>query len=885
MNLAGFLQKLTALFQRDRFRSELDEEMSFHRAERLRELEAAGMAPKQARKVAARQFGNAERIKERSTEAVAFRFESVLQDLRFAVRQLIQNPGFTVVITLTLALSIGANSAIFSVVDAVLLKSLPYPQADRLMRFFLTNDAFPQFPLNPWDFHDFRERSKSFESMAAYTRGDVQLSGFGEPVRLNGFSISSGYFHTLGLTPQLGREFDAKAEVPGNGLQVLVSDRLWRSHLGADPEIVGKKITLDMQPYTVVGVMPPGTEHPGNSYRAISYGADVDVCSPFSFDGNPNARGSHFLEGIGRLKADVAPGQARAELNAIMTQLAKEHPGDRGWSVLLTPLSDEIVGNNRRMLLVLLGAVGMVLLIACVNAANLLLARAAARQREVAVRLALGAPRLRLIRQMLTESLLIALLGGGLGGLLAIEGVNVLVTLLPAGFPRAHEIHVNAAVFGFTFLISLFTGVLFGLVPALQATRVDPSQGLREGSRGATGGSRQRRLRNLLVIGEVSLACVLLIGAGLMLRSFLNQLQQNPGFQPQQVLTATLALPESQYKTRAASVRFYDQLAARLSAMPGVQSAGVGSDLPWTGYDDNAGFDIEGKQPPPHEGFHGRYHAASPDFFRALGTPLIKGRFLSTSDTKDAPLVVLINQALAKRYWPGEDAVGKRITFEDNPKEKDWVTVVGVVADIKDRPNSPGAEPAFWMPFGQMPFGFPDVSVAIHANANPQQIADGLRAQVRRLDPALAVAHVRMMDSIADAGISMPRFVFFLVGLFAALAIVLAAIGIYGVISYAVSQRIPEFGLRLALGAPPRGLLRLVLGQAAGLAVTGTVLGIMTAHTLARVMRGLIYNVSPTDPLTFVAVGLMVIAVAMLACYLPAQRATRANAVDALRAE
>jgi len=882
----GLFRKLGMLLRRERFRSELDEEMAFHRAQAEKDFVADGMTRKAARLAAKRQLGNPERLKERSTEMVGFRFETVWQDTRYAARQLLLNPGFTVVITLTLALSIGANSAIFSVIDAVLLKSLPYPEADRLMRVFLSNDAFPQFPLNPWDFHDFRTRNTSFESLAAYTRGDLQLSGSGDPVRLNGFEVTSGYFHVLGLKPRLGREFDEKAEIPGNGLQVILSDGLWRTRFGADPNVIGRKITLDLQPYTVIGVMPPGTEHPGNDYHSLPFGDSVDVWSPFPFEGDPGRRGSHYLDGIGRLKPGVQPEQAKSEMNAIMAQLGREHDGDIGWSVLVIPLSREVVGANRTMLLVLLGAVGMVLLIACANAANLLLARAASRQREIAVRLALGAPRSRLIRQMLTESLLIALLSGTLGVLLALEGVRALVALLPEGFPRASEIHVNAPVFFFTFLISMATGILFGLAPAMQASRADPRQGLHESGRSATGSGRQRRLRSLLVISEVTLACVLLIGAGLMLRSFLNLLHLDPGFRQDHVLTASLSLPESRYKSDTVVTSFYNQLVAGIAAVPGVQRVGIGSDLPWTGYDENAsGFTIEGKRPPLHSDFHSRFHWASQDYFRALGIPLIHGRFFAPAETdfKEAPLVLIVNRALAQRYWPGEDVIGKRITFADNPKPKDWMTIVGEVGDVKDKPSSSEAEPAFWWPPRQRMD--PDISLVVRTNADPQSLVGSVREQVRRLDPSLAVANVRLMDQIADAGIATPRFAFFLVGLFAALAIILAAIGTYGVISYSVSQRIPEFGLRLALGAPPRGLLRLVLVQAAHLAIAGTALGVIVALTLARVMRSLIYNVSPADPLTFAAVGLMVMGIALLACWLPARRATKANPMVALRAE
>jgi predicted permease len=492
---------------------------------------------------------------------------------------------------------------------------------------------------------------------------------------------------------------------------------------------------------------------------------------------------------------------------------------------------------------------------------------------------------MRLIRQMLTESLVIALLGGGLSALLAEGGVKALVALLPAGFPRAHEIHVNLLVFAFTFLVSIFTGVLFGLAPALQASRMDPRRGLHEGGRSNTGSARQRRLRNALVISEVSLACVLLIGAGLMLRSFLNQLHLDPGFRQQHVLTATLSLPRAEYKTGPDNARFYNRLVSGLRNLPGVESAGAGSDLPWTGYDENAGgFTIEGKQPPPHDNFHARYHMATPGYFAALGIPVVGGRFFTDADTKEAPQVVIINQSMASRYWPGEDAVGKRFTFEDNPKEKDWMRIVGVVGDVKDKPDSASAEPAFWWPYAQAPFTS-EMTMVIRASADPRMLVDEMRNQVKQLDPSLAVANIRLMDQVADASIATPRFAFSLVGLFAGLAIVLAAIGTYGVISYSVSQRLPEFGLRLALGAPPSNVLRMVLVQAAQLAVAGAVVGVIVGLVLARVLGSMMYNVSSTDPLTFTAVGLGVIAIALLACWLPARRATKASPMIALRAE
>jgi predicted permease len=881
--LERFFRKLKVLVFREKFNRELEEEMAFHRDEAEKELRSSGIPAEAVRNAARRQFGNETRLRERSHEVIGFRFESVVQDVRYAIRQLVSSPSFTVVMVLTLALSIGANSAIFSVIQGVLLKSLPYPDPQRLVRIFLTSAEFPRFPLNPFDFRDFRTRNQSFESLAAFTRGDVQLSGSGEAERLYGFGITAGYFHVLGLKPQMGREFTEHEEIPGNGLQVVVSDRLWRAKFAADPKIIGRKITLNAQPFTIVGVMPAGVEHPGNEYHSLPYGEGIDVWWPFSFEGDPANRGSHFIEGIGRLKRDVTLSQARGEMNSLMAQLQSDQKGDDGWKVLVVPLSEEIVGASERMLLVLLGAVGMVLLIACANAANLLLARAATRQREIAVRLALGAPRSRLVRQLLTESLVIASLGGAVGLALAVGGVKMLVSLLPADFPRAHDIHVSAPVFAFTFVVSIATGILFGLAPALQASRADPRQSLHEGGRSATASGRQRRLRNALVISEVGLACILLIGAGLMFRSLLNLLRLDPGFQQQHVLTVSLSLPRAKYKTQAAIGHFYDRLVTALSAAPGVEHVGAGSDLPWTGYDENAGFAIQGKVPPPHQEFHARYHTATPDYFRALGIPLVRGRFLTAADNADSPHVMVINQALAEKYFSHEDAVGKRITSHDNPKETDWTTVVGVVGDVKDQANSRGTEPAFWWP--ELQQSFPDMSLVVRAKGDPQLLVNIVRNEAGKLDPALALADVRLMDEIADSSIATPRLAFLLVGLFAGLAIVLAVIGTYGVISYSVTQRSSEFGLRMALGAQQRDVVRLVLSQAAVLVLAGTGLGVVMALALARLLRNLIYEVSPFDPLTFASVGLVVIFVAMLACYIPAHRATQTDPMTALRAE
>lgn len=813
-------------------------------------------------------------------------FETVWNDFRYAVRNLGHTPGFVLVMVLTLALSIGANSAIFSVIEGVLLRPLPFTQPDRIVRVFLNSDTYPKFPLNPFDLRDFRTRNRTFDSFAGIVRADAQLSGAGEPVMLHAFRVTSGYFRVLGFSPARGREFSTADEVPAAGRLAILSDRLWRTRFASNPGIVGHGITLNAGTYTVVGVMPPAVRHPGNDYHAIADGDTVDLWLPFSFEGDPTRRGSHYMEGIGRLKPGVSPQQANADLSAILQQLAADRVTGRDWRVVLVPLYRELVGPTERMLIVLLAAVSLLLLIACVNSANLLLARSSGRVREIAVRSALGAARGRIIRQLLTESLVIAFAGAALGTLLAVGGVRALVALLPAGFSRAAEIRLDPWVFLFTLVTAVLTGLLFGLVPALAASRTDLQQSLREGGRSSTAGARQLRLRNVLVVGETGLACVLLIAAGLILHSFVNLLNTDPGFRPQHVLTAGIALPYEQYKTAQQVQHFYDQLLANLQSLPGVQSAGAGTDLPWTGYDENAGgFTVEGRSAEYNDQTTARYHVASIDYFRAMGIPLLHGRFFTGHDLKNTPNVIVVNESMAARYWPGQDAIGKRISFSDKPTGKDWFRIVGVVGDIKDHPAGSAAKSAFWWPLSQMPFDNTDMSVAVRSNSDPAVLATQLRLAVRRLDPGLAIADLRLMNQIADASVASQRFTLFLIGLFAALALVLATIGMYGVISYSVSQRMPEFGMRIALGAQPWDLLRLIVGQGLTLSILGAAIGLLCAAAFARLLGSLLYGVSALDPVTFAAVAVLALATTTLACYFPANRATKADPMTSLRSE
>jgi predicted permease len=785
-----------------------------------------------------------------------------------------------------MALSIGANTAIFSVIDGVLLRSLPYPQPDRLVRLFLSVPEYPKFPVNPFDFRDYRERAHSFESMAAYTHDDVELSGDGEPVRLSAFAVTSGFFHVLGISPLLGREFSTKEEVPKADQVIILSNRIWRTRFGGRTDIIGQKLTISARPLTVIGVMPPGVEHPGNMYRAVAYGDTVDAWVPFTFEGDPTQRGSHFLDCIGRLKRGIAPERAQAEMNDVMAQLAREHEGDKNWKVLVVPLKREITGRSQRLLFVLLGAAGALLVIACVNAANLLLARASIRQREIALRSALGARKSRLIRQMLTESVLISIVGAVLGSLIAVGGVRALVSLLPANFPRIGDIHVNAVMFLFALMVSLATGVLFGLAPALQSSGTDLVKPLREGGRSTTNSTAALRLRDGLVISEVALACLLVIGAGLMLRSFVNLLRTDPGFRPEHVLTASISLPNARYKTPESVSTFYEKLTRQLGSAQGIRFAGIGTDLPWTGYDDNAGgFQVEGETPPPNQFFHARYHMASPDYFRALGIPLLRGRFFSDHDSKDAAKALIINRAMALRYWRTENIVGRRMTFEDKPKESDWMTIVGVVGDVKDTPANDGAEPAFWWPLRQAPFSSVSMSIALTGSSDMSSMTNQLRATVRGLDPDLALAEITPMEKVAGISYAASRFALFLIGLFAALALTLAAIGTYGIISYSVSQRSHEFGVKMALGASSHGVLGSVLKEGIRLAILGTVVGVGCGLGLGRLLASLLYGVRASDPLTISTACVVIVVASAIACFVPARRATRSDPMQVLRAE
>jgi putative ABC transport system permease protein len=801
------------------------------------------------------------------------------QDIHYALRRLFKAPGFTLVAVVTLALGIGANSAIFSVVNGVLLKPLPYPEADRLVGMYHVYEKSREVMSGP-NFIDVTSAAKSLENAAAANTSEIILTGEGEPVRLDIARVSASLFNVLRVRPALGRTFNADEDTPGKTDVVVLSHALWKGRFGGDPNVVGKRIQLDGVATEIVGVMPEG----------FSYPAGREAWVPIKYDENfvSKQRGAWYLRVVARLKPGVTPQQSAAEVETLGRHLARQYPDANGEIGMTTfPLHEAMVGSIRRSVLVLLGAVGFVLLIACANVANLLLARAAARESEMAVRAALGAGRGRLVRQLLTECVILSLAGGALGLLLAVWGVAFLTSLKPQGIPRLDAVTVDAGVILFTFGIAVVTGLVFGMVPALHATRGVLSGSLKEGGRGAVTSRGGARVRGILVIAEMALAVMLLAGAGLLMRSFMRLQSVDPGFNPTQTLSFELSLPDSRYEDEPRQVAFFDRLLPRLRALPGVRAADAVMALPLSGSNFNISFSIAGRPPvPPAQEPALEVRVATPGYFREMGIPLKRGRGFTDEDKPGTPQVVLLTESTAQKYFPNEDPIGKtiRLGWGRGPgKPKAGGEVVGIVGDVKDAGlNEPSAQ-QLYLPYRQWPIQ--SMSVVMKTTTPPESLAAAVRQEVHAIDPNLPVSNIASLETIIAESISQPRFYMMLLAAFAAVALVLAAIGIFGVLSYAVSQRTREIGIRMALGAPGRTVVSLIVRQAMLLVVCGVAAGTVAALFLSQTMTKMLFGITSTDPATFAAVAIVLVGVALFASYLPARRATRVDPIVALRAE
>lgn len=814
--------------------------------------------------------------------------EALWQDIQYSFRTLWKKPSFTIIAVVTLALGIGANAAIFSMVNGMLFRTLPYPNADRLVVVWETNQRrkwdmmYPSYA----NFADWRDQNTVFEEMAAFITMGANFTNGDQPERVIVAAGSASLFKMLDAKPILGRSVTPDDDKQGADPTVLLSYGLWQ-RLNSDPQIVGKTIEVQGVKATVLGVMPQGFEFPPQFKDQDHLQPKVEMWAPLRVDpNNRQGRGTHAFYTIAKLKSGVSLEQARAEMASIGERLAQEYPGNnKGSSVRLTPLPEQIVGDFKPVLLVLLGAVAFVLLIACANVANLLLARATSRQKEIAVRVAMGASRRRIVRQLLTESLLLSIISGIVGLLLAVGGVRLLVALSPD--PRMSAVGVNLKILGLTMLVSVVTGVLFGLAPSLLASQVDPNKTLKESSL-SNSGSTRHRLRRLLAISEIALALVSLVGAGMMIRTFMQMQNGKLGFNTDNVMTMRIATTGNQYTESFRSATFFQQLIERLKAIPGTQAVGVTNLLPLSGDFGNS-FKIEGGQRPPGEVREAEYRAISPDYFRAMGIPLQKGRVFTERDTKDAPGVAIVNEVFARRYFPNEDPLGKRLHIDTQvelatyggktiPRE-----IVGVVSEVKNTLAQSRSKPEMYVPYLQNPHR--SMTVVMLNGSDPASLANTVRNEVRNLDGNLPVFDIKMMAQLRNEAIAQQRFFTLLLSMFAVVALVLAIVGIYGVMAYQVTQRTREIGIRMALGAHPSDIRKMVLKQGMWLVSIGLIIGIVAAFLLTRVVYNMIYGAGGADVITFVGVSMVMVLAAISACYISARKATKVDPLRALQYE
>jgi putative ABC transport system permease protein len=811
--------------------------------------------------------------------------ETFWQDLRFSARMLVKSPGFSIIAVVALALGIGANTAIFSIVNAVLLRPLPYEDPGRLVVLSEETPQLPGMSVSYPNFLDWRDQNRAFEHLAAFRFASINITGSGEPERVQGRMVSANFFETLGVTPALGRAPMAEEDRAGATPVAVVSHNLWQQRLDSNPNLTGKTLTLDGRVFAIVGVMPAGFRF---------YNTPTDVFVPLGLEADSMSdRDSHpGIYVLARLKPGVTIEQARADMDAVTGVLAQQYPvTNSNHSASVEFLHEDMVGSIRPALLVLLAAVACVLLIACANVSNLLLARATAREKEIAIRSALGASRGRLVRQLLTESLVLSLAGGALGLLLAVWGKDLLVALGPASLPRAQEITIDGSVLGFTLLIAVATGIVFGLVPAFQAARIDLNEALKDGGRSPGAGPGRRGLRDALVVSEIALSLVLLVGAGLMIRSFVRLVQVDPGFDARNVLTAQVALPDAKYPERPQVAAFFERALERVRASPGVESASLITPLPLTGDGWQSDFRIEGRPIPDRGEFPNTdIHLVGADYFQAMGVPLVRGRGFTPADRLGAVNVAVINATMARREWPGEDPIGKRLKVGGpeelaGPKEKpeDWMTIVGVVGDVLQYGLDADPKTEVYIPHLQQPVSVG--TLVVRAKADPASVTAAVREAIHGVDKDQPIYNVRTMEAIVSESVASRRLSMLLLGVFATVALVLAAGGVYGVMSYAVTQRTHEIGVRMALGAQPGDVLRLVVVQGMATVLVGIAVGLAGAFAGTRLMSNLLFGVDASDPATFVGIALLLTTVAFVASYIPARRAARVDPLVALRYE
>jgi len=809
--------------------------------------------------------------------------ETFIRDVRFGMRMLLKNPGFTAVAIITMALGLGANTALFSVVNGVMLKSMPFKDPDRLVFALETNTKFPPpgISASTLNYRDWREQSKSFESISARQGFTGNLTSSDRPEKIQGEKVTWDYFPTLGVAPIHGRNFTAEEDRPGAQPVILLSERLWRRRFGGDLQIIGQSIPINSQSVTVIGVMPNDTR------------PNVEFWAPLAISYQNADRGMHNIQVVARLAAGVTRTQAQTEMSAIAARLATQYPEfNTGWGVTLVRYQDLVILNIRQALMILLAAVGVVLLIACANVANLLLARSAARSSEIAIRLALGASRGRLIRQMLTESVLISLIGGAIGVAIAVWLTRGLIALNPQGIPRAGEIGVDGRVLAFALLGSALSGIIFGLIPAWQASNPNLNETLKEGGKSAAGHGRGNRLRSLLVVVQVGLAFTLLVGAGLLIKSFSLLQDVNVGFNRERLLSMQITLPPVQYVDGASVVGFYTEAVRRLSTLPGVNSVGGISHTPLASGGPQFIFSVEGRPlPKPADAPMASYRIITPGYFETMGVPLTKGRTLTEADDQRALQAVVINQNLAEKMWPGEDPIGKRMTVgvplpNDQP---DWVTVVGVVGNVKHTTLAGETGMQMYQTSAQSPFvngGLGrTMNFLLRTDTSPTALTDSSRKVFAGLNPTLPVSNVKTMEEIIYDSVAPFRFNVFLLGLFAAIAMTVTLVGVYGVMNYAVTQRTQEIGIRMALGAQPMQVRLLILRQGLILSSAGLFFGLGGCLGLMRLISGMLFGVSAYDPITLMAVGAGLVLTALAACYIPAHKATRIDPIIALRQE